>query len=1024
MPISAQQYERLKAKLAESGDKLSPEVMAKAQAALQEFDDAFMGKAAQQIQLPETVDQAKIDAIKAKIIPDVPLQPQVLALQPATGHPKGDEAAKDEWVRGDLSNPNGTVVVYDAPAAKVREKILNQPELLKALGYDMPLSPEAVMAIKPGDSVYEAYNDHEWRRVADEAVKAGKTPYRQSKAPWLREGKGAEVLNSLTTKLKSTFGPEGPALAGARAFIMGVDETGYFGAGTSARESGAAEAPLRQAEAKYGLPGPPSTAPTAKEEDDILREEHPVAHAAGQVAGIVPGLVGGAVGLAGKGVGKVAGAVSTAAGEAAETAGSGIKGLVEWNPANALWDWIAGTGAVAGQAPGMLRGVSNGAAAAGVNQVASAGTRAAQNLAATGETGTNLKDAAMDTLKATGLGGLGALPGVALGKASSLHGKDVREGPRYGRIPERLENLGIEPEFGYGFRDPAPVAEVRRIAAARPGGGVSPVDVYAERLEKPIAEAAKGATKETKLRVGEENKAVYSTPEGRQLLPAQNLAETLVKKLRERTASIDGNNPTPVGTPNADNPIRGIFNANIGGVSLSPSKGAIPIDVGEASSWLNPVWRRRTLRALDEKKAVGRPGQQRAASPAAEEGSALASTGGAPDELATRPRRQGSGRPELESGNSELAQRTADDLATTPKAIARTPRYEPGRKQLGGSNIDKAAPDAAVRGSRAPTAGEKAGSPTPPGPKVTVQHEAAQPRRTASEAEFTANPPEGARWRRRKAHDHKEKAEAAKAPSKQQMEPQTFEASLKARGIKTVYVQPRKYNAQHHESAIRQLRRKGQDTINDRDLGDIHNAALRDRDARSLDGVPGGWSKMQQGHARDIGQTKETGRRVGADKTPDGVYDKVVSVAKQQPGQSKDLGAMQAMAERAGVADDLRHARSLDPLEGIVSRMNQSREGQSRHPLSPVRLYDQSNIRFGYPTSRYITKETNLAGGSSAKLTRYGEGNAEAKERIRERDEARAPGYEAKTKDTKATSGKKVRVRHTETKTRQRRSEE
>lgn len=1073
MPITAQQYERIKAKIAEKGAELSPEVLAAAQTKLDEFDAAFMGKGAQQIQIPE-FDPTRIEALKSQLIPDLPLQPQVLATQPATGHPGGDEAAADEWVRGDLSNPAGTVVVYDAPAAIVRQKLMDNPERFRALGYDQPLSPEAVMSIQPGDSIIDDFNNREWRDVADAAVKAGKTPYRYSKAPWLKDGKGEGILETLSAKLKST---DAPGAERARAFLMGVDETGFFGAGTSAREAGLADAPLREAEEKYGKGTAPKATVegakvgtltnteyvggipeglTGKEENDILREEHPNLHAAGQVLGVAPGLVQGAAALATKGVGKLAGAVSKGAGEAVDATAKGIKGLTHWNPANSLWEWVTDA-SMAAKGPGLLKGIGGAAAAGGLTQAVSEGNRAGANLAATGDTGTTLGGAVGRSLDAAKTGALWAAPGATLGAVAGKHARWVREGQRYEGLPDRLERLGVEPELGYGFRDPAPIKAARAEARARPEGGVVPIDIFAEQLEKPIAEAAKGASKENKLRIEGRKAEVYRSPEGRQLLPAENLTATLVEKLRERMAPIGRNNPTAVGTPNADNPIRGILNANIGGVSLTPVKGAIPVKVGEAASWLNPVWRRRALRALDTHAPAMRPSQGKAPGPASVApgpGGAMAHGHGsgpgdivdpravsvdtphrAPDDLArvgryrgpknqlptpddalaTVPHYQGARRPELEaSSNMELAQRAADDLALTPRALARVPRYEPKTKQLPGSHVDWSAPD-----PRQAAEWERGKAPAPEAPKVTVQHEAAPPRQTATEAEFSAN----ARWKRReppaatpkgkrrKAHDHKAEAEAAAAGPKIPVDPPTFEEALRAKGVKTVYVVPRRYNAQHHESAIRQLRRKGKDTVNDRDLDDIHNAALRDRDARPWQGVKGGWSAMQQGHSRDIKAAKTTERRVGADKD-DGTYKKVIGISKQKPGQSKDLAAMRAMAERGGVADKLGAARTLDPLDKLHRIMAQKRMGERRSPWSPNLWFDEGTMRVAYPATRFIEKGTGLPAGGTGRLDRLGTGNEESEARARKRDEARVPAYEEKSKAVKAEAkGKHEKTR-------------
>src|ERR1044071_4130009 len=158
------------------------------------------------------------------------LLPQALATQPATTHPEGDATAKDEWIRGDLNNPNGIVVVYDAPMTQVRKDLAEHPDLLDAVGQS--ISPGSV--VQKGDAAEQAYQQMKWREVADAAAKAGKTAYRYSQAPWLGEGKGASVLDSLSTKLGNSFGVQDTA----RAFILGADNLGSFGMLNAAGKAG------------------------------------------------------------------------------------------------------------------------------------------------------------------------------------------------------------------------------------------------------------------------------------------------------------------------------------------------------------------------------------------------------------------------------------------------------------------------------------------------------------------------------------------------------------------------------------------------------------------------------------------------------------------------------------------------------------------------------------------------------------------------------------------------------------------
>lgn len=1014
MTITASQYERLKATLAENAsadpeDKLSPEQLARANDAIREFDEQFMNRGAGadmprppegEMRVmgekygppppPELSEQSLVEDLKRKVDPSVPLQPQVLSLRPATGHPKGDEAAKAEWIRGDIDNPNGLVVVYDAPAAVVRRKILENPQILKALGYDMPLTPEAVMGIEAGSSIHRAYNDYEWGNVADAAVKGGKTPYRYSRAPWLKDGQGANVLSNLSTKLKHGMLP---ALDQATAFIIGQDETANFGASGAAARAGAFD------EESPGLPKPhepiiPGAKPMGGGKDELVnapgedaestgemldqaREEHPNLHTAGQIVGAVPDAIGAVAKGAAKGVSSAVGLASKAAGEAIESATNrGVQALVHWNPANQLWDWVTGQAAIQGEqgvVKGLAKGIGGAIAASGAHQTVTEGVQAGANLLGTGDTGTSLQGAAKRIGQAAGEGAMWGVPGAVGQLGAAKHARSVREGPRYAGLPGRLERLGHEPELFHGFRPSEPMQAAQREARGR---DIRPIDVYAERLDKPLASAAKANEAEGKLRVRDSQREVFESREGRMLLPAENLVNETVGLLRKRTAPLrKGGKPAPVGTPNAANPVRGIFNANIGGVSTQPLKGAIPVKVEEAEAWLNPVWRRRTLEAAEKRGAVTRPTSD-------------------PERIAS-PKRLGN--------STELARtEPAGGLAAREEGLARVPRYGGARHpELTSSDIDKASPDGVTRGSRRPTAGEATGSTTP---RVTA-------RNLGPDA---AAPSGGARWRRRDKPASKAKADVAVG---------SWGEQLRRKGIRTVYVMPRRYNAQHHESAIQLLRKSRDTNAKDRDLIQIYNAALRDRDARPWRGQPGGWSKLQQQHEQEISSVKDIRRRVAPMK-PDGAYKNVIRTAKMRSGQSKDLSATEKMAERAGVADTLKQARSLDPLERLTARISQTPEGRPRAPWSPTGAFDQGNIRLAYPITRQIDKGGALQ--RAVKLTRVGQGDEQAEERSAQRDKPAAKQYARDTKGAReeSRSTKKKRRKAPAKKTRKRKEED
>ena len=995
MIASYSEYLKKKAVLASGGD-FSADAVAKVQAALKEYEDEFLD-GGDGSDLPLTPDEntalAHQDAglpsqeeiahsgpttedRAAKLVsmldPMSPLQPQALATSPVTTHPKGDDAAKDEWVRGDLDNPAGRVIVYDAPLAVVRKKLGENPQLLESMG--MSVAPGA--RIEKGDSYEQAYQDWNWRQTADAAAKAGKTAYRHSRAPWLGDGKSASLLSTLSTKVKSSALP---AIGGATAFVMGVDDTASFGAATAASNAGLLDTdePAKPADGRKGVvPGsvlssgndelvgglasPEVNAAPTREANDILKEENPGLYTGGQVAGALsPEAVA-------KGVGAAVGAVKKTAGEAVER---GIKELGDWSVSNSLWDAVMGVWTPKSAVGAAAASVGKAGVAAGATRAVNEAVTAGANYAGTRDTGTTLGEAGGRIKDAATTGAAFTVPFAG---ASAL-GDWVRTGARYEGLPGKVEKLNegkVYPLVGHAT--PKVVSEAAREGGAR-SIGVGPVDVLAEKLETPLKTAAKEHEAGVRKSIGQENAAVHASAEGKQKLPAQKTAETALTELRERTARIGSDAPTPVGVPNADRPVKGIFNSNIEGISITPKKGWLPMSVPEAEAYLNPVWRKRALRAsAGGKQPVMRPGANLAKTA---EGGAM--TGKAASTAIEK----------TSEGGAELAREE--------RSLARVGGYRGARhpELPAAGAIEKAAPAEMVRGSRAATAAEKAGA-----PKVTAREVG----------------PQGSRWKRRGEAGRTTPAEPATAKGKawkKAIAPGTFRQEMARRGVKTVYVAPRKYDSLHHESAIRQLRRKGADTANDRDLKKIYHAALQDRDARPLKGEPGGWSKLQRQHETQIRAAKDTSKRAAPD-TGEGAYGAVVKSASERTGESKDLRALEDTAARAGgnALQQLRGARVIEPLEKLKSLGGFGKE--SRKGLFGLSaLGDAMMLRGIYPLTRAVEK----VGPKVARVGELGEHHGEA-ERRKARDEANRPKAAApdKRKHTRRPR-RKVKRQHQET---------
>lgn len=950
MIASYSEYLKKKAMLAAGGD-YSEEAVAKVQQAIFDYEDHFLKDATDQPPLKpdegvRLINQAQglptQDDIAKQLLqrldPSQPLAPQVLAIQPSTTHPKGDEHAKDEWLVGDLDNPAGKVVVYDTPAAVVRQKLLESPQLFKALGYDAPLTPDAVMSIKAGDSVVQAYNDYLWRETADGAAKAGKTAYRYSKAPWLGDGKGASVLDSLSTKLGTSVQPGADKVS---AFVMGVDKTANFGAGRTGAESQGLgwggtlppeeDAKLRKSIPAYGaqprdkqaapllatkdetVGGVPKGVPL-RERDDIIDEEHPYVQAGGMGVGMLAPW-----GLSNKLFGATLGA--TKAGAAALGGGA-----------------LAGMGAeVAGSAAGA-------AAATGAQNAVTAATDVAEH----GETPITLRGAAGEMLDSAKTGaGLGSVGALAQG-----FGKVIRESPVYEGLPGTVEKLnGGKVQLGRGHIEPKAVTAAKAEARAR-SVPVKPVDVIAEKLDGPLTAAAKANAEGVNLKVKNKTAEVAATPEGREPLPATRTAHEALRQYRQRTSSIGGAPPTAVGVPNAERGVKGIFNTNIEGVSVEPKEGWIPVPVKEADALLNPGWQRRAVKAANSPTKQAAHARSRAD---------LARTDA---EGAAMPKPAAAGIERVASGEAGLTQ--------PPQGLARVPRYPGARRPElpPAGDIQRAAPDQVVQGSRAATEAERAGSRTA---RATQQA-------TAREV------PQGSRWQRRNEPTPPRapagRKQAAKAPG-------SFTEEMRRRGIKTVYVAPRKYDLLHQESVINRLRTKGADSANDRDLKKIGQAALQDRDARTLNGEPGGWSKLQQQHEKEIRAAKDTQRRAAPKEG--GAYQAVIRLSHHREGQSRDVRAMEDTAARAGgdALEQFHGARVMGP-HAKLQAISGFGKAKTRMRFGPSAIADAAVLRGLYPVTRSL-ENANL-GRAAAVHT----GSEQEQKRRRDRDEAHRAEYETK----------------------------
>jgi hypothetical protein len=618
MALTPEKYQKLQALLADPEKDLSEDFRARAQEAVDTYRNDYLeqaqgpltaempeqydpGKTKQTVsQLGQAADEGRAQLLISQLDPAHSLPAQILALQPATTHPEGDEAAANEWLTGPIDNPAGRVIFYEPPARQMREELAANPALFRALQLSAPSSPEAVMALGEDSSEYQAYADYKWKQAGEAASKAGKTAYRFSKAPYLGEGPNAHWLDTLGTKLKAGALP---AIEGLTAFVGGVDDAANIGLGGAM--AGVSEldnegppplTPEEEASGKYAwhptlgkipkewekqgaggkaigagndevmggttasLPDDASTSEVAA----AAEEAHPNLHTAGQVGGaLMPSRWGGVAGP--------------------------------------MWDWMMGEG-TKGLVRGALAGGARSGLAGGAEQTAREASRAASSYTDTGEAGTTVADAGERVLGAAAGSVLPGLLGGALrGAASTV--TDAVKSPtgRYRGVPGRVEAHGVDVKFGKGHVMPK-VLDEANAEAQRSGRHTR--EVFAEKLDKPLAESARKQEANIE-RAGKKNAAeYYGSEEGAQALPSGEVVKAALGRLRKMTTEVPDRGLKGVGKPRAENPLKEVFNANIESVSAKKAKGAIPLSMQEAQSLLSPEWQKKVSQLSSEHKGV------------------------------------------------------------------------------------------------------------------------------------------------------------------------------------------------------------------------------------------------------------------------------------------------------------------------------------------------------------------------------------------------------------------------------------
>lgn len=507
-------------------------------------------------------DDAAIDSEAARVAGMLDsrfsIVPQILALQPATNDPGGDEAAAAKYQTGQRD----AIFIYEPPVDVVRRHLLANPAMLRAVSPDEVPSAQDIAGLTADSSLYKTAADWMFKKADETATEKGQKIVRYSKAPWLWSDKS--IPETLKLKIQ---GADSEWANQAQAFVLGADDMGLAGAGRATQES--MEPTSRLTQPRLGLNE--SAAQSSADVNTWTEQEYPLSYGAGQVVGMLnPRSVFNRLwGMLDEGAGAlVKAAAKTRLGAyAAETAAPAVKSV-----AGAAGD--AATGAVA----------------AGAGQVAqeyvdAAGRRELPDLREAGER-------VLDVGKTGGyLAGLGS-GGRRLAEAGA---GGIRQSPRFTgpRGPGAVGRTEANMEYRFG-REPRLSGETRSLVKEANEGGYQPSDVLTEEIAGPVGKAAEQNARASADRAGAVRAGYRRSAEGSTAQPVTQLQETSLEKLRDHYQPQEGGRLRAVNdrTP----PSLKVFNSAAGDVSTAPAKGAAKLTPDEAENFLGGRLRYKLLK--------------------------------------------------------------------------------------------------------------------------------------------------------------------------------------------------------------------------------------------------------------------------------------------------------------------------------------------------------------------------------------------------------------------------------------------
>lgn len=496
----------------------------------------------------DAATQAEAERVAGMLDPRYSLVPQILALQPATNDPHGDEAAKAKYQAGQKD----AIFIYEPPVDVVRKHLLENPAMLRAVSPDEVPSVGDIQIMTSDSSLYQSTADYMYKTASEAADAKGQKIIRYSQAPWVQSDQG--VLKTLSLKLK---GAGSEAANQAQAFVLGVDDMGAAGIGRAGQELTEPTTMLTQPRLGLNESVPQSSADV----NGWTEQEYPKSYLAGQALGMLsPRSV----------FNHLWGMVETGGGKlAAAAAKTRLGGLAARETAPVL---KSAAGAVGDAATGY---VAAGLGQAGQEMVHAAGQGELPDL---GEAAGRVKSVA-------GTGGVLAGLGSGVRRLAGSGADFIRDSPRFTgpRGPGAVRRTEPNMEYRLG-REPRLSGETKALVKRANATGDQPGDLLAEEIAPPIRDAAQANTRAARTQSDIERRAFQATPEGSTAQPVTHLERMSLEKLR------DHHQPQPDGSLRpVDSGFREahqVFNRHIDGVSLEPVKGAVELSADEASAFL------------------------------------------------------------------------------------------------------------------------------------------------------------------------------------------------------------------------------------------------------------------------------------------------------------------------------------------------------------------------------------------------------------------------------------------------------